>query len=591
LQARLRRAAVFGLVGASAMVMDPFGIQAFLLARLLVASSALLLAGVLMWKLGVVLLKSRLVGGAGLALLAALLTSGLVSRAPAVALLGASGRQLGVMAWFMFAVAFMVGGSLYEPTEGRRLLRVLVVSFAVAILWVGLVALFEVAGRPLVTPSQSFGGRVQGTFGNPAVLGSFLALALPIVVMGVVERVGAWLAVPAAVMGLWLLVVSGTRGAWLGIGAGVAFVALSLARPGNSRQRLRRTVIASAAVAAVLGLGALTLLTGRWGSAGAGIEGRVATWGVGVRVVAANPWLGVGPEGFATAFAETVGDHFVIAYTRDQVNDRAHNGLLDLVITTGLAGLVPYVVVIGGVLFLLVRSGKGGGQYGGLTLGVGAAVVAYLVQQQAFFQLPVIDLSFWFLVGILANQLGFVRPVGRHRVLAALAIVVSGLSVVYGILGVAADHADRQAFGAGSTARSLDYLEAAARLRPVDSIHPLLAAALLKGEEAPDQLDRVLCLHDRALRWDRDDGVLIVSKAGLLVSRYEATGDTAALGEAEVMLRGLIERDHTNGEALLRIGAIRYYVGDFAQARAFWLEAARLMPNRQEPLDDLAALP
>jgi O-antigen ligase len=587
MQAQLRRLAVFGLVGASAMVMDPLGLQSFLLLRLLLVGCSLLLAGVLLWKLGVALPSSWTARAGALGLLGALGISAVLCRAPLVAFLGASGRQLGVAAWVLFAVAFVAGASLYAPTEGARVLRLLTASYAVAVLWIAVVAGFEVAGRPLVAASQSFPGRVQGTFGNPAVLGAFLSLALPILVAGAAARMVTWLAVLGVAAGIWLLVASGTRGAWLGIGVALVFAALSSARLRSGRGRW---VMGGAAGLALVALFVATALTGRWGTAGAGIEGRLATWEVGVQVVAADPWLGVGPEGFATAFAETVDDEFVITYTRDQVNDRAHNGLLDLAITGGLIGLACYLMVLGAVILLLMRSAPAG-SHTALWQGGGAAVVAYLTQQQAFFQLPAIDASFWFLVGILAAHARATRPIRRYRPAAAMVIVVAALAVVNGTIGVIADHAARRALGAEDLGEALGDIQAAARLRPAESIYPLLAAAFLRDQTAPDQLDRGLRLLDGALHWAPDDGVLVVSKAGLLVSRYEATGDTAALGEAEVMLRGLIARDHTNGEALLRLGAIRYYLGDFAQARAFWLEAARLMPNRQEPLDDLAALP
>ncbi len=567
------------------MVVDPGGVQAFFLARLLVATAAVAVGTVLLF-VRVSVPGSLPVRLAVCGLLATLALSAALAAAPAVAFFGASGRQLGALAWVLFAVAFVVGASLYRNGEERIVGIAVVTVAAAAVLLIGFYAAFEAAGHPLVVSSQDFPGRLQGTFGNPAALGAYLSLVLPVLAAGIVSRIRLWLAVPGVGVGLWLLVVSGARGAWIGVGTASLF---AVGRFAVGRGRRRRAALGLGAVlVAVL---ALTVPTGRWGSAAAGLEGRLRTWEVGARVVAEYPLLGVGPEGFRKAFAENVDDRFVIEYTRDQVTDRAHAGLLDLTITGGLLSLLFYGTALAGVGWLLLRAFCRAPRHHPVTFGLAGGILAYLIQQQVFFQLACLDIVLWFLVGVLAVQLGFGRPLATsRRPLAGMAVATALIMLTYTMLGVAADHQDHAAVAAGPSPRALDLFESAARFRPFDTIHPLLAVGLLRSLEEPVLLDREVALIDQALRWAPGDGVLLLSRSGLLVAEYRATGDPTPLGEAEAMLLTLISRDTTNGEAFLRLGTIGYYRGDFDAAEEYWTEAARLMPHRPEPSDNLAVL-
>ena len=345
-----------GLIVTSAAVVDPFGFQAFLLLRYGATLLFLLVVVSVQWKQGVSLPAHRPIRIAVPAFLLLVLISSVFARSPLVAIAGAAGRQLGWLAWVLFAVAFFAGLSLFNRSERDRVETALVVGFAIAILGVGVIAALELVGSPLVSVNQQFGSRLQASFGNPAVLGAFAVLGLPVVAGGLVARRFPLLTGPASLIGAALLVLSGGRGALVGFAVGAVFVGVSV----MFRRSSRTFVVVAVITAAIVVLLGTTVLTGRWGSAISGFEGRVATWEVAVRVVSDNAAVGVGPEGFSTAFAEGVDDDYVIRYTRDDTIDRAHNGILEVATTIGIPGLLVYLALVAGVLVVAWKATRTG---------------------------------------------------------------------------------------------------------------------------------------------------------------------------------------------------------------------------------------
>jgi hypothetical protein len=543
--------AVVLIVGGAAVPIDPGGLQAFFVLRLFTVAVGVVVGTAHLVRFGVNVPGSRVVIGGAALLLGALGVSGAVGGEPAVAWLGASARQMGVITWLVFAVAGIVGLSLLDEDD-RRLDRVLHIVAAASILWLAFVALLETSGSPIVEPSQAFGDRVQSTFGNPAVLGAFLCLALPLAAVGITRRRDRLLSAAAVAAGAWLLVSSGTRGAWMGIAVAVVSAAVVVLRS----RRFGRVGLAGA-IAALVVVVALGAAGGRWSSALGSAEGRLGTWQVAGDVIADSPVLGVGPEGFATAFAEHVDDDFVIRYSRDNITDRAHNGLIDLTVTSGALGLAGYLVVCGGVAVVVARALRRRDPPDWMGVAMAGAVAAYLVQQQAFFQLAAVDAAFWLVAGMLAARLGASRAVEKPgRAIAVAAAAVATLFALYAALGVVADHYDRAALRADGFDDQLTRFETAAALRPVDAIHATMAVERLRGVTDRDAIDRQLDLLDRAARWAPDDGTLVLARSEVLVAAHEAYGDAASLAEAGALLTGLVARDTTNGQALLRLGQI-----------------------------------
>ncbi len=557
---------------------DPWGLQAFLFLKLLVLLLALL-AGI--WYLlrePVAFPRSRSVAISIVGFAVFLAAAAIASRAPAVAWLGSSSRQLGVLTWLVHGMVFLVGVNLGRSAGS---LRSAATWLSAGLLVAAFFGALEVVGLEPFELNQVFVGRLQSVFGNPAILAAYVTLALPLATGAAIAGHNRWLTTAAAVAGAVMLVLAGTRGAWIAAALAAILVVGRVAfvkGPG----RLALTV-GAAAIAAVT---AFTFATGRWSTVQRAFEGRLATWAVAADVIADNP-LGVGAEGFATEFAEHVDEAFVLEYTRDFVTDRAHNGLLDVGLTAGLPGAFAYLVLIGGVIVCVWRTVRRLDDP--LAAGLAMSVLTYLMQQQAFFQLAIIDGAFWLLTGLLVAR---AAPLATWRVaypLRVLALVLVAMLISYSVLGVAADRLDRYALTA-HPADATAQLTRAADLRPADAVHYLIAASILR--EVPDAtlVSSGVELVERGLRWAPEDELLLTAKVNLLFQVHRLTGESQPLDEAAAVLAGILARDRTNGEVFLKLGTLAYYRRDFEQAEVNWLEAARLMPHQAAPRDNLEIL-
>jgi hypothetical protein len=577
--------AVVLIAGVAPVVWDPWGVQAFLHPKLLVVGIGLLVAGVAVSKTGTSLPTDRWIRYAigGFVVIACLAT--VFSAAPLVALFGSAARQLGLLVWLAHVAVGLVAMNLF-PGKPRRALVWVGTSLSCGVVLASVFALLEAADASPFVFNQSFGGRVQSVMGNPAALGAYLVLGLPLALaLGLdaslrpSHRVIGWVGVA---LGVPSLILTGSRGAWLGAAAIVIVGAVAMLR-GSRRARRWALLAGLLVVLAILA----TLPSGRWGTLGEAGEGRLALWEVGADTVLANPVLGVGPEGFGLEFGEHVNEDFVIKYSREQVYDRAHNGVIDVAADFGLPGLVCYLVVLGGVLAVAGRAVVSGET---LFVVAGGSVVGYVVQQQTYFQVSVIDAAFWLLVGVLASSQVRVRRSGTGRWL-PLGVVLLGFAIaVYAGLGIRADHHDKRALATADPLVALDSLEAAAAIRPFDNVHYLEAASIARELPDPTVVADILDLIRSGRRYAPTDELMILAEVNLLNQVYRLTGDQGRLVEGDELLTSLIDRDPTNGEAYLRLGTSAYYRGDYASAEADWLRAEVLLPTSSAPRSDLDVL-
>lgn len=193
-----------------------------------------------------------------------------------------------------------------------------------------------------VTSSGRLVSRVSGGFSQPNQLAGFLALVLPLAVAGAMVRRrgrGLYLAASAvAAVGIYasfsrgalvavalvpLIALRGTR-AWLVVP--LLGLALLVATPGLLRERF------------AAGIGE-----------GTEIEGRADFWRAALTIWSEHPVLGVGPGGFAAAYAEARvpgGKNFLQA-TIFEPPPHAHNLFLNLLAEEGVVGLAAFAAVLG----------------------------------------------------------------------------------------------------------------------------------------------------------------------------------------------------------------------------------------------------
>jgi O-antigen ligase len=216
--------------------------------------------------------------------------------------------------------AARIGASLEETAD----------LICVATVPVCLYAIFQRFFVEAWLPAALPNGRVVATMGSPVLLGPVLAIGIA---CAMARRHFQLL-----VLMLPALYFTGTRGAMLGACAAALVV---------SPARLRW--ILAAAGAAVL------VLHPRMAAVASDV-GRVEIWRIAWEVFKSRPIFGVGPGVFGEAFRAHVSPAYVVVrHTGLAAADHAHNQILQVLATTGVVGLLGYLVVAGGALSLALE--------------------------------------------------------------------------------------------------------------------------------------------------------------------------------------------------------------------------------------------
>lgn len=576
---RLALIATAGLTALLPLVADPVGWYVFLAVRwwILVVVAAVLTAAL------AVAGRVRPPTGAGwwVALVAVAAASSSLSSAPSVAWWGAADRFGGGAAWLVHGSMAMIGASVVRRSDDLRVLARGMSTGAVAVTG------FVVAQRVGWSfPAGASSVRPGGPLGNADFLGAYATLAVLVTVGAALDSAerGGW-RLAHAVGGLgasWCLVISGARAGWLGVVVGIVLFGLLATF---------RTAIPARHAAALVGLvlvvlAALGLWVGtahRLGSLTSGTaEGRVETWERTMSVVGERPVLGWGPEGFTEGFPRSIDAAWERDYGRRLNPDRAHNGLLDVAVGTGILGLVVYVGLLARTV-RGVRRASSASSAGATLVGVTSALAAYLVQQQFLFQLFDVDALAWLAAGAVAG----LAPAATASARSPLAVKRSGL-LVAALLAVTAlvaggdVLADRDARSSADT-RSVVMAERAASGRAQTMYGLLLAdAALADGSTTAlgSARDRIGEISASTF----DDGRLTLARARLA----RADGLVSSIAESEAEVRALLAVDPARSDAWKELGDLQVAQGDDASARQSFTRTVELAPRRSDAWAALA---
>jgi O-antigen ligase len=513
-----------------------------------------------------------------IALLGLLALSALVNGDAKVALAGQHDRHLGVATWVVFFAMFCAGQQLADrlitaPRFG-----------AVAASVLGVYSLWELSFGPPI-PIATTTRRLLGPFGSAAFLGAACCLLGPIA-MGVAfdrsqDRRWRWLGVPAALLTTIALVGSGTRAAWLGAAASAVLV-VAAARPA---MRIVLWCAAGLLIAVAVVAPRLDDVSSRQAGSGS----RLDEWRVAARVVGGNPVLGVGPEGYRIAVAEGIDDAYERAYRRDTVlPDRAHSGPLDLALAGGLGAALLYVGLIGFVgwrAWRLICSRRA------LSVAVGAAFIAYGVQQLLLFPLAELDPIWWGFGGIAVASTSTVVSVERPRtVVPIVAAVAAAFMLVIGVLDVAADRLARTALRSTDRDAAVDSAERAISLRPDNIRYRLVAAEAYLERGSLADIDRAIAEARGATDWSSRDPLATDELATALSKRAATTGDPNDVAVALEQWQRLVDHDPHRASWQLQLGRAAALAGNTDLARDALTVAADLgEPGAAALLDALEA--
>jgi O-antigen ligase/Flp pilus assembly protein TadD len=264
---------------------------------------------------------------------------------PELSLWGSYERSQGLLTLLSYLLLFLVVSARLRTRVQIERLVGMVVATGVPLVCLGLAQALGWRPVPLVSNARS---PVYATLGRSNFLGAYLAMLLPLTVVWVWTTRRQWLQVAGAILASAELAVVGltlARGAWLATGVGLG--ALAVARCGRRLQvrggrRLKVAIGAGAVVVLAVGLtGAIGLGSAQDGSAAA----RRTIWQATVGLIGERPWLGYGPDGLGLAFSRVYPPQLVYYQGRGLVVDRAHNLVLDGLVTAGVVGLAAQLAL------------------------------------------------------------------------------------------------------------------------------------------------------------------------------------------------------------------------------------------------------
>ena len=309
-------------------------------------------------------------------------------------------------------------------------------------LLVGLLGLYE----------TTFGTdeRVGGTFGNPSFLASY-ALVNSLIAGGFLARSLAAAAGPdhddkavlteSLMRSFWVMVIcldllmlaqSGTRGAAAGLAAAIFFI-LTAGALWPGRRALRAACIALVFGVLALSAGMLALRNSPIAAAAgqmsptvrrlaelspqaSAVESRLGAIRYGLEGFSERPILGWGPENFGAAYDAHVDGPAAAKLYRF---DRAHNRIVEELVTTGIIGLLAFGALwlcIGWRLLSRIRALSY--DVGVFIVFIGAAFVGYLVQNLFLFDTPGSSVQLYLLIGFVLHLCGQPAPsalVGKQK--------------------------------------------------------------------------------------------------------------------------------------------------------------------------------
>ncbi len=320
---------------------------------------------------------------------------------PALSLDGSYVRGQGLLTYLSYLLLFLiVTYRLRTPLQGLRLVAAIVLTAVPMVL----LSLLQAIGQDPLGMVSDARSPIYGTLGRANFVGAYLAQVLPLT-LGL-----AWL-VPQYRHRRLLLLLAGaqvaviawtlTRGAWLAAAMALTLFSLLLVWP-RLPLRLRPAVVATTAAIGVAGLvvGGYILLGAETGSILARRTIWISVWGL----VRQRPLLGYGLDAVELVFPRVYPPQLVYYQGRQVFVDRAHNVVLDWIVTTGVVGALSFLLVVTRFFILgWQRAMSAGGKQRILVIAALASVAGNLAGNLSGFDVTATAALTWLLMALVAS--------------------------------------------------------------------------------------------------------------------------------------------------------------------------------------------
>lgn len=279
--------------------------------------------------------------------------------------------------WPLSLCAFLYFSAAGEDSEPRRrFLLGCALSTAAA---VGAYGALQAAGFDPFLRVELPGGRAMATMGSPVHLGAYLALISPLALWWAMEKEGyrplralLWVAIMAG------LISSGSRGAMAGAGLGCVLY-LGLSGRFEALRSRRARWAAGIIVALVLAVAGLRMAIRP--SMRGGESPRLDIWRTAWASFLEHPILGSGPDTFEQSFRRLKPASYIRLRTTVEYQANAHNDILQVLATMGLAGAAAYCWLLAALVGLSARALKDGSR-ADLAAALSAGLAGYFLNMK-----------------------------------------------------------------------------------------------------------------------------------------------------------------------------------------------------------------
>jgi len=306
------------------------------------------------------------------------------SVSPRMSIFGNSDGPMGLFTIFSLAIVYWATRSAFTRYTDRR---ILMLSLVIISLPVNIYAILQVAGYDTIQWNRTltpFGFlRPFGTLGHPNILGGWLVMVLPFVLLTVFETL--WGLIPLTTLAAALFFTQ-SRGCW--VAAMAVIIIMFWGTIGTKNVRILALAVGAWALLLLLGAGLAVTLNGQYGQLILDRfthifvldDSRREYWTTAWRIFKANPFMGCGTDAFKLAFEHARTEHYWLIERAGSPN-KAHNDFLNTLATQGILGITAWLSVLGTFLLQARRSLLKANEAERLfTLALIASGVAYYVQ-------------------------------------------------------------------------------------------------------------------------------------------------------------------------------------------------------------------
>jgi putative inorganic carbon (HCO3(-)) transporter len=346
------------------------------------------------------------------------LISSMQSVHPLTSLFGQYGRWEGLISITCYIVLYCAA---FRAARNERAFGLIIATMLASALLVSVIAIIEhfwtnpflliskvYCGAGYGQPNVYEVGRSMATFGSTTFLATYLALVLPLAGAVIAGRKRT-AAVQGTLYALFMLaaaalLLSYGRAAWIGVV--LAFMLLGWLQRDIIRHYLAPTAILVGVIITTL------IIIQSFGGVYSPIDRvasifdkassltRVQMWDAALPLVAHNPLLGSGPDTFKYVFGIYKPQGWVEHFANPLI-DKAHNDALQLAVTHGLLGLLPYLWLFTGFIWLGARRVRSleDQRARWIAAGLISAAFAYMVDVQFSFSHFSTAPFFWLFLG------------------------------------------------------------------------------------------------------------------------------------------------------------------------------------------------